>query len=106
MRYSGQPRPYGHSRLNTAKQGALLLAAGREATKEVVLPAPKVAPLPAQIFILFKTLAMACTNFTITTPIGLTVAFCPGLGWKTNSPPNPFQFGGFSHIWQTLAWFF
>jgi hypothetical protein len=58
---------------------------------------PKVAPLPAQIFIHFKTLAMACVNFTITTPIGLTGAFGPVLGGKTNTPPDPFRFGGFPH---------
>jgi hypothetical protein len=44
-----------------------------------------------------KTLAMACANFTIITPIGLTGAFRPVLGRKTNSPPNPFRFGGFPH---------
>jgi hypothetical protein len=60
------------------------------------MPAPKVTPLPAQISILFKTLAMACVNFTTTTPIGLTGAFRPVLGWKTNAPPDPFWFGGFS----------
>jgi hypothetical protein len=80
-----------------SEAGALLPAAGREATKGVVTPAPKVAPLPTQFFTHFKTLAMACVNFTITTPIGLTGAFRPVLGQKTNSPPNIFQFGGFSH---------
>jgi hypothetical protein len=65
-------------------------------TKEAVTPAPKVAPLPAQIFILFRTLAIACLNFTTTMTIGLTGAFCPVLGLKTNSPPDPFRFGGFS----------
>ncbi len=44
-----------------------------------------------------KTLAMACANFTITMPIGLSSAFSPVLGRKTNSPPDPFQFGGFPH---------
>ncbi len=42
--------------------GALILITGREATNGAVTPAPKVAPLPALIFILFKTLAMACVN--------------------------------------------
>jgi hypothetical protein len=65
--------------------GTPLPAAGREATKGTVTPVPKVAPLPAQIFIHFKTLAMACVNFTITTPIGLTDAFRPVLGRKTNT---------------------
>jgi hypothetical protein len=58
---------------------------------------PKVAPLPAQIFTPFRTLAMACANFTIITPIRLTGAFRPVLGWKTNSPPDPFRPGGFPH---------
>jgi hypothetical protein len=57
---------------------------------------PKSRPLSIQIFILFKTLAMACANFTTTTPIGLTGAFCPVLGRKTNLPPDFFQFGSFS----------
>jgi hypothetical protein len=61
------------------------------------MPAPKVVPLPAQIFIHFKTPAMVCVNYTITTPIGLTGAFCPVLGRKTNAPPDPFRFGGFPH---------
>jgi hypothetical protein len=61
------------------------------------MPAPKVAPLPAQIFSHFKTLAMACANFPITTPIWLTGAFRPVLGRKTNLPPNPFWFSGFPH---------
>jgi hypothetical protein len=62
-------------------------------------PAPSSGkrPLLAQIFILFKTLAMACVNFTITTPIGLTGAFRSVLGQKTNSPPDPFRFGSFPH---------
>ncbi len=41
--------------------------------------------------------SMACANFTIITPIGLTGAFRPVLGRKTNSPPDPFRPGGFSH---------
>jgi hypothetical protein len=74
--------------------GALLLAAGREATKGKVTPAPKVAPLPAQAFIHFKTVAMACINFTITTLIRLTGALCPVLCRKTSLPPNHFRIGG------------
>jgi hypothetical protein len=58
---------------------------------------PKSHPLPTQISILFKTLAMTCAIFTTTTPIGLTGAFCPVLGRKTNSPPDPFRFSGFFH---------
>jgi hypothetical protein len=80
-----------------SESGAPLPAAGREATKEAVTPAPKVAPLPGQISILFRTLAMACVNFLTTTPIGLTGAFRPVLGRKTNSPLDPFRFGGFFH---------
>ncbi len=67
------------------------------ATKEAVTPAPKVAHLPFQIFILFRTLAMACVNFTTTTPIGITGAFRPFLGRKTIPPLDPFRFGSFFH---------
>ncbi len=83
-----------------SEAGAPHPAAGREVTKGAVMPSLKVTPLPAQIFTHFKTLAMACANFTITTPIGLTGAFRPVLSWKTNSPPNLFRFGGFSHTCQ------
>jgi hypothetical protein len=51
-------------------------------------------PPPAQIFIRFITLAMACANFTITTPIGLTGVLHPVLGRKTNLPPDHFRFSG------------
>jgi hypothetical protein len=60
----------------------------------MVTPAPKVAPLPAQAFIHFKTLAMACINFTITTLIRLTGALCPVLCRKTSLLPNHFRIGG------------
>jgi hypothetical protein len=70
---------------------------GREATKGAVTLTPKVTPLPAQIFIPFKTLAMVCVNFPIITPIRLTGAFCPVLGRKTSMPPNNFRFGGQSN---------
>ncbi len=53
----------------------------------------KVAPLPAQIFIPFKTLEMACVNFTIIMAIRLTGAFRPVLGRKTSTPPNHLRFG-------------
>jgi hypothetical protein len=49
---------------------------------------PKSHPLPVQIFIHSKTLAMACANFTIITPTGLTGVFRPVLGRKT-SPHMP-----------------
>ncbi len=52
---------------------------------------PKGLPLPVQIFIPFKTLAMSCVNFTIITPIRLTGAFRPILGRKTSLPSNHFQ---------------
>jgi hypothetical protein len=61
------------------------------------MPAPKVAPLPAQTFIPFKTLAMACVNFTIITPIWLTGVLHPELGWKICLPPSYLWFGGQSH---------
>jgi hypothetical protein len=58
-----------------SEAGALLPTAGRQVTNEAVTPAPKFGPLPAPIFIHFETLAMACVNFTMVTPIGLTGAF-------------------------------
>jgi hypothetical protein len=79
-----------------SKAGAPFPATGREATKGATTPAPKVAPLPTQTFILFKTLAMAFANFTTTTPIGLTGAFRLVLGQKTNLPPDPFGSADFS----------
>ena len=75
--------------------GALLLTAGREATKGAVTPVPKVAPLSVQISIPSKTLAMACANFTITTPIGLTGAFRPVLGRKLIRRRTPFGSAAF-----------
>ncbi len=80
-----------------SEAGAPLPAAGREATNRAVMPAPKVTPLPVQIFIHSKTLVMACANFTFTTPIWLTGAFRPVLGRKTNLPLNNFRFGGVPH---------
>ncbi len=62
------------------------------------MPAPKVAPLPVQVFIHFKSLAVAWANFTIITPKGLTGAFRPVLGRKTNLLPNHFWFSGLPHI--------
>jgi hypothetical protein len=72
-------------------------SSGKRSDKRGSTARPKSCPLPAQIFILFRTLAMACVNFTTTMPIGLTGAFHPVLGWKTNSPPDPFRFGSFFH---------
>jgi hypothetical protein len=83
-----QSQPPRHSEV-----GALLLAAGREGTKEAVTPAPKVGPLLAQTFIPFKTLAMACDNFTINSPIRLTGVLHPVLGRNTSLPPSHLQFG-------------
>ncbi len=92
----GGPRPYGHSCLDTAKR-IPAPSSGKRINKRGDNVRPKSRPLPTQIFILFRTLAMACVNFTTTTSIGLTGAFHPVLGQKTNSPPDPFQFGGFFH---------
>jgi hypothetical protein len=52
--------------------------------KRAATPALKVAPLPTQICIHFKTLEMASVNFTTTTPIRLTGVLHPVLGRKTN----------------------
>jgi hypothetical protein len=70
---------------------------GKRGDKGAVTPVPRVAPLSTQIFTPSRTLAMACANFTITTPIGLTGAFRPVLGRKTNSPPDLLGFGRFPH---------
>ncbi len=48
--------------------------------------------LPALIFTLFRTLAMACVNFTSTMPIRLTGVFHPVHGQKTYLPLNHFWF--------------
>jgi hypothetical protein len=66
----------------------------REATNEAVTPTPKVAHLPTLTFIIFKTLAVACVYFTITTPIRLTGMLYPVLSLKTSLPPNHLRFGG------------
>jgi hypothetical protein len=81
-------------------------SSGKRGDKRGSNARPKSHPLPAQIFILFKSLAMTCANFTTTTPIGLTGAFRPVLGWKTNSPPDPFQFGGFFHTFHCHGYAF
>jgi hypothetical protein len=54
-------------------------------------------PLSAQISIPFKTLAMACANFTISTPTRLTGALRPVLGREASSPKNHFWFGSQSN---------
>jgi hypothetical protein len=61
--------------------GALLPTAGGEATNGVVTATSKVAPPPAQISILFRTLAIACANFIITTATRLTGVLHPVLGF-------------------------
>jgi hypothetical protein len=48
---------------------------GKRSVKRDGNARPKSRPLPAQIFILLKTLAVACANFPTTMPIGLTGAF-------------------------------
>ncbi len=70
--------------------------AGREATKGMAIPVPKASPLPAPISIPFTTLAMTCTNLTITTPTRLTGVSYPVLGRKTELPLNPFHSDGHS----------
>ncbi len=70
-------------------------SSGKRGDKGAVTPIPKVVPLPAQISTLFKTLPMACANFTTTTPIGLTGAFRPVLGRKLLSRRTPFSSAAF-----------
>jgi hypothetical protein len=82
----------------------MLRAAGIEVTNRAVTPAPKVTPLPAQIFINSKTLAMACASFTIIMPIELTGAFSPVLGRKTKL--LHFRFGGLPHTCHCLGYAF
>ncbi len=76
--------------------GALLLAAGREATKGPVTPAPKVAPLLPRLLFVSKPWQW-CVNFTIITPIRLTGALRPLLGQKTSLPPDHFRFNSQSN---------
>jgi hypothetical protein len=68
-----------------SKIGALLPTVGGEATNVAAMPAPKVVPPPAQISIPFRTPAMACANFIITTQTGLTGMLHPVLGRKTDA---------------------
>jgi hypothetical protein len=63
-------------------------------TKGTAMPVPKVVLLPAPIFSLFKTWAIACVSFTTFTATKHTSAFFPATGQKTKAPPNPYQFGG------------
>jgi hypothetical protein len=58
------------------------------------MPIPKVALLPGQTSILFTILAMACVNFTTTTPTGPSGVFLPVLGRKTKKPLDPYQVSG------------
>jgi hypothetical protein len=69
---------------------------GRRGDKGSGNACPKSRPLPTQIFIHFNNLAMACANFTITTP-RLTGVCRPVLGRKTNLPPNHLRFGSLPH---------
>jgi hypothetical protein len=62
--------------------GALLPLAGRRATKGTATPVPKVTRLPALLSTFFRTLPMACTNFTIITPIEHTGVLHPALSRK------------------------
>jgi hypothetical protein len=70
---------------------------GKRGDKGAVMPTPKVAPLPAQTYIPFKTLAMVCVNFTSTTPTRLTGVLRPVLAGKTSLPLSHLRFGGQSH---------
>jgi hypothetical protein len=72
-------------------------SSGKRGDKRGSNARPKSRPPSRPDFIPSRTLAMACANFTIITPIGLTGAFCPVLGRKTNSPPDTFRFGSFPH---------
>jgi hypothetical protein len=58
---------------------------------------PKSRPPSRPDFHSFQNPGNGMCKFTITTPIGLTGAFRPILGWKTNTPRDPFRFGGFPH---------
>jgi hypothetical protein len=82
---------------STQRSGSPAPSNRKRGNKRSGNPAPKVAPLPAQTFIPFKTLAIAWVNFTIITPIRLTGAFCPVLGPKTSMPPNHFRFSSQSN---------
>jgi hypothetical protein len=83
-----------------SEAGTLLLTARSTETNGTATPVPKAAPLPAPTSILFKSLAMASVNFTITTPARLTGVFHPVLGRKTELLLNPFRFGSRSYICQ------
>jgi hypothetical protein len=56
-------------------------------TKGTATPVPKVVPLPALIFFLLKTRAMACVSFTTFTATRHTGAFFPAPGRKTKVLP-------------------
>ncbi len=67
------------------------------------MPAPKVDPLPAQAFILFKTLAMACKFHNY---YANRANRCPVLGWKTICRQTPFSSAAFStHVTPTVMHF-
>jgi hypothetical protein len=78
---------------------------GREATNGSVMTAPKVAPLPALIFIPSKTLAMACVNFIITTPTRLTGVLHLVLGRKL-APAEPPSIRQHTHTTHATAMHF
>ncbi len=70
-----------------SKEAQLLLAV-RRMTEGMATPVPKVILLPAPISFPFKTLAMACTNFTTSMATKPTMAFSLVPGWKTEAPLN------------------
>ncbi len=68
-------------------------SSGKQSNKRKSIACFKSRPLPALIFLLFKTLAMACVNFTITMLTRLKGVFHTVLGRKSELSLNPFQFG-------------
>ncbi len=86
---SRRPRPHSRSRLDSAQlEPCSYITTGSEATKRAVTPALKVTPLPALIFISFKTVAMASVNFTTIEPTRLTGVLHLVLGQKTRGIPE------------------
>ncbi len=95
------PQPHGCSRHNPTVAAAttqhirsLAPTRGRRTTEGMATPVPKVTLLPAPISFLFKILAMACANSTISTATKHTSAFSRVHGWKTEALTNPYRFGG------------
>ncbi len=84
---SRRPRPYGRSHHDSAKKKIWSPAhtGGKRGNKRSRNGHSKSHPLPAQIYIAFTTLAIPCTNFTMTTPTRLTFVYLTlYLVWKLN----------------------